>query len=156
MTIQVREALEALRDAEGLLHITTVVEAAADPASPLHPHFEWDDTAAAQRYRLTQARTLIRSQKIQVKIGPAIVRSVEYIPSAVTIGAYRRLTEIEPGSDDARAVMLRELGRVGGMLGRTRNIAAILDLHHEVDDLLHALSVLRSRAETATPAPVAA
>ena len=37
------------------------VAAASDPSSPLHPHFEWDDQAAAEQYRLDQARGIIRS-----------------------------------------------------------------------------------------------
>jgi len=44
----------------GLLRPAEVVRAARDPRSPLHPHFEWDDSAAAQKYRLWQARQLIR------------------------------------------------------------------------------------------------
>lgn len=36
-----------------------VVEKASPPKSPLHGYFEWDDSAAAQAYRLWQARQLI-------------------------------------------------------------------------------------------------
>jgi len=38
-----------------------VVEVARRSRSPLHRYFEWDDTAAAQAHRETQARTLLRS-----------------------------------------------------------------------------------------------
>lgn len=55
-------ALEQVRcqDPDGLLRPEAVVQAAADPASPLHSSFTWDDTEAARRYRLDQARALIR------------------------------------------------------------------------------------------------
>ena len=36
-----------------------IVEAAKDEESELHKCFEWDDTKAAHKYRLTQARTLV-------------------------------------------------------------------------------------------------
>lgn len=37
-----------------------VVKAARSKVSPLHQHFEWDDSAAAEKYRVEQARALIR------------------------------------------------------------------------------------------------
>lgn len=36
-----------------------VVEKAATPKSPLHGYFEWDNSTAAEQYRLWQARQLI-------------------------------------------------------------------------------------------------
>lgn len=45
----------------GTLTPEAVVAAAADPQSPLHPRFVWDDTEAARRYRLLQAASLIRA-----------------------------------------------------------------------------------------------
>jgi hypothetical protein len=144
MTTQITAALEALRDDDGLLRIETVVAAATDPASPLHSHFEWNDGDAAHRYRLGQARTLIRAQKISIRVGPAVIRSVTYVPAIDTKGAYRRLDEIEPSSDLAKTILLGELQRVGGALGRARNLAAVLHLESEVDELLNALSSLRA------------
>jgi hypothetical protein len=38
-----------------------IVDDARNPNSPLHSFFEWSDTAAAEAYRLSQARGLIRS-----------------------------------------------------------------------------------------------
>lgn len=43
-----------------------VVEAAKDPNSPLHRYFTWDDSKAAQRYRIIQARQLIVEIEIVV------------------------------------------------------------------------------------------
>jgi hypothetical protein len=44
----------------GVLLPQQVVQAASDVQSPLHNYFEWDDTKAAARFRLDQARQLIR------------------------------------------------------------------------------------------------
>lgn len=54
------ELLRIAADHGGLLRAADVVREAADAASPLHSYFEWDDTEAAQLYRLQQARQLIR------------------------------------------------------------------------------------------------
>lgn len=60
----VYEELERIRDSNGGdLRPQDVVEAARDPASPLHrlPSWHWEDDAeAARRYRLSVARRLIR------------------------------------------------------------------------------------------------
>lgn len=45
---------------DGLLRAVDVVEEARHPASPLHDHFQWDDTVAGHQWRLQQARQLIR------------------------------------------------------------------------------------------------
>lgn len=64
------EALKeiAMRDG-GLLRPAAVVDAARDEKSPLHGAFEWDDTEAAQKYRLLQAQSLIRSFKVEIERG---------------------------------------------------------------------------------------
>lgn len=49
-----------------LLEPENIVDAARDPKSVLHPHFEWDDSAAAEEYRKGQARELVRSLTIDI------------------------------------------------------------------------------------------
>ncbi len=53
-------ALTALRGGDGRILPERVVEAARDESSPLHNQFEWNDSEAAQRYRIEQARSLLR------------------------------------------------------------------------------------------------
>ena len=48
-----------------------VVATAKSPKSPLHKFFEWDDSLAAQKYRLHQARNLILSIKFENENGEA-------------------------------------------------------------------------------------
>jgi len=57
-----KQELEKVRVVhKGRLLPKHVVEAARNPASALHSKFEWDDTVAAQAYRLQQAGKLIQS-----------------------------------------------------------------------------------------------
>lgn len=53
------EQFEAIADQEPLKP-ETVVERARPEMAPLHPYFEWDDEAAAEQYRLVQARYYLR------------------------------------------------------------------------------------------------
>jgi hypothetical protein len=63
---EVQEALLAIFTERGYLDAASVVEEAVDPLSPLHPHLTWDDTEAARKRRLDEARKLIRSVKINI------------------------------------------------------------------------------------------
>ena len=57
-----------LAEEDGEVTKETVLDEARSKASPLHKHFIWDDTEAAERYRLDQAGLLIRSIKIIIEI----------------------------------------------------------------------------------------
>ena len=52
----------------GKLTPRMVVEKASNPLSPLHTQFEWNDTAAATKYREDQARRLIRNIMVRVTV----------------------------------------------------------------------------------------
>src|SRR5262245_31862046 len=43
-----------------------VVAAARVPGSPLHELFDWNDTAAAESFRLVQARVMINSLRVEI------------------------------------------------------------------------------------------
>jgi hypothetical protein len=47
-------------DHDGILRPRDIVEAARDEESPLHSQFDWDDSTAAEKHRLWQARQLTR------------------------------------------------------------------------------------------------
>lgn len=56
--------LQAIRDERGELTPALVVETARDPEHPLHSRFEWDDSVAAEKWRLEQAGQLLRVVKL--------------------------------------------------------------------------------------------
>lgn len=66
------ERLERIRRRRGgEITPADVLRDARRPDSPLHPHFEWNDTAAAEAYRLSQAGYLIRHIEVEVRGGDA-------------------------------------------------------------------------------------
>jgi hypothetical protein len=58
--MNLRQHLQAIRDDRGTLTPAVVVETARNPDHPLHNRFEWDDTLAAEQWRLEQARQLLK------------------------------------------------------------------------------------------------
>lgn len=75
--------LRRLWDRDGFLTPAQVLSEASSPESLLHQRFDWDDTTAAAKYRLDQARQLIRSCKITIETKPDTfvrVRSFVSVP----------------------------------------------------------------------------
>jgi len=60
------QELAAIFLQNGQLTAPLVVESATPEDSPLHAHFNWDDAEAAHQHRLSQARQMIRSEKLHI------------------------------------------------------------------------------------------
>lgn len=97
----IKQELEALAEANnGLLKPETVVDFARNPETALHSRFEWDDTEAAKRYRIWQARQII---KVTVDVLPNENETVYQVFVSLKDdrrngGGYRPLVEVM--SDD--------------------------------------------------------
>lgn len=59
--------LHKLGGKKGRLVAGQVVYAASDPDSPLHRFFDWDDTVAAEKWRLEQARKMIQEVEVVIE-----------------------------------------------------------------------------------------
>lgn len=98
-------ALQAIYDERRELTAEIVVKIATDPDHPLHAEFEWDDSAAAEQYRLEQARSLIRRVTIVLEDHP--VRAFPFLQSR---DSYVPLTEVLADTN-WRNEMLRDFER---------------------------------------------
>lgn len=56
-----QEITRLCKERGGIIPPHALVEAAADEHSPLHPYFDWEDSVAAAKWRLHQARNLLRA-----------------------------------------------------------------------------------------------
>lgn len=87
--------LDRIARSDGLLRPERVVEVARDPENPLHTQFEWDDSEAAQLYRVQQARGLIRVYVTHLPRVDRKVRAYVSTPSdRATTGGYRPVQEV--------------------------------------------------------------
>lgn len=62
--------LQRIAERDGAISPETVLDEARPPTAPLHRHFEWDDGAAAEAYRLDQAARLIRRYAVEIHTEP--------------------------------------------------------------------------------------
>lgn len=78
-----REVVEKLAAESGTGTVTAdaLVEAAQDPAHPMHDHFEWDDAKAAHAHRLQTARGILAS----VAVATTVTNPVTSEPVVVTV-----------------------------------------------------------------------
>ena len=58
--------LAKIHQQQGEVTPEVVLDQARSPKHPLHPYFEWDDTVAALKHRLNQARELIAGSQFLV------------------------------------------------------------------------------------------
>lgn len=66
--------IERLKNENGPLTTAAIVESARSPESPLHNYFEWDDSTAAESWRMAQARHLVNRIEVVIeKNGEEIV-----------------------------------------------------------------------------------
>lgn len=142
---------------EGRLRPADVVDAARPADSPLHSHFEWDDGAAAERYRLNQARTLIRSITINVTVREMPVSVVAYVRDPelqdTHDSGYRNVIQLRSEEDNARAVIIEEMKRVASAAQRAKSLAAVLGLTAEIEEIARlAQTVVERVAPASAPA----
>jgi hypothetical protein len=80
---------------EGLINPHDVVDFARNPGTALHSQFTWDDTEAAHKWRLEQARELLR---VFVVISPQSTENVRAFVSLkgdrVNGGGYRPIADV--------------------------------------------------------------
>lgn len=140
----VGEVLAEIAEANaGELRPRDVVDAAKDPASPMHTAFEWDDQKAAHQHRLNQARQLVRSIRVvdSAEEGEPIRRAFLSIPGGPNGQAYRPLEAVK-NSVDLQIAALR---------AAERDIAAIERRYRDIQEIcefaIEARSKIRERME---------
>jgi len=151
---QIAEKLREL-EKDGRLLPADVLEEARNPDSPLHGHFEWDDTEAAAKYRLSQARALIRTVKLNVTVRSVPLSVVGYVrdPDLQTKDAgYRNVLSLRSDEDSARLAIIEEMKRVSNAIRRAKSIAAVLGMVEEIERIEELVSSISEQAA----APVSA
>lgn len=134
----VTELKRLLRVGGGVLQPESVVEAARPADSPLHSRFEWNNSKAAQEYRIWQARMLIRVtvQVLDAKSGKTdrvfvSLKSDRYEER----GGYRALVSVLSDEDLRRQLLLEALEEFSFFrekYGRLKELAAVFEAMKKV------------------------
>ncbi len=139
--------LELLREQfQGELTPEDVLTDAANPNSPLHSFFEWDDTEAARQHRLKQARGLIRAVvAVYVSDDKPAVRQKAYVHIAER-GAphYRETSHAMSRKDTRKQVLNRALSELIAWKKRYADLREFAGLVNIIDETAAKLSAAKN------------
>ena len=151
-----REAIAArlsaiAADNNGKLRVDDVLADAKKSSSPLHDQFEWDDTKAAEKYRLVQARALVVSVRTQVETSTSIVSTVCYTrdPEAGNEQGYVEVEKLRDDDDLAREALTAELIRAQALFVRAESLAVALGLTDQFGEIKERVDKLRNMLDLA-------
>lgn len=140
------DALEAIREKKGEHCAADIVEAARPKRSPLHGAFEWDDSKAAQEYRLVQAGTLRRSIEVVYAEAPEIptrafeVSRVVHEPKGKVTRYFQSTDEVMSDPDKRAAVLTEALRQLQALRTKFRALQELAIVWREVDTVLASVS----------------
>lgn len=131
------EELEEIRKSNGgLLMPAQVVEFAKNPETALHARFTWEDTEAAQRWRLHEAREVIR---VHVTV---IGESAEPVRAYVSLstdrrdgGGYRAVVDILESPEQHAQMVADALNELRAFKRKYDHLTALRPLWRAMEDL---------------------
>ena len=124
LSVEAVQELKVLENRAGKLTPEQVVNAAADKSSALHSCFTWDDSAAAAKWRLDEAREIIRSVRIETVIEERTIRSVAYVHDpGQEQNAAGYINTMKVRKPDVAAVIRQELNAIAALCERAIGIA---------------------------------
>lgn len=131
------EALEEIKTRTGgELRAKDVLDAARDKKHVLHKHFEWDDKVAADRYRLDQARSIIRVIRVWDE-GDAEEPVRAFLSVAADKGTvYRSVEDVKSSRDLQIAVMNRANTDLDAFMRRYRELTDVCQFVHQAKGAL--------------------
>jgi hypothetical protein len=119
----VLERFKALRHRRGRLTAEIILDDARHNSSPLHGFFEWDDTAAAEKWRLHQARDMMCAVHVNVgtEAEPQYARAMMSVVTGDDEDAergYHPLTEIRRTPELNEQILARAQSDLEAWLAR--------------------------------------
>lgn len=133
----IEKELRALHSRDGVLTCEAVLDAARPKNSPLHDYFTWDNSRAAERYRLIEAGRLIATVRIEYRRKKAaqVVYTPAFIPTGTNSEGKRQYYPVEEvtKNDFLREKALADArSEMEGTRARYSHLVDLLELSTEV------------------------
>lgn len=113
-----------------------VLELARPEDSPLHSMFEWDDTKAAEAYRLGQARKIIQQVAIVVdhpRSEPIQVRA--YVSTGERDGSYKNINVVVSEMDSYTRLLAQAKQELQSFKMKYSNLVELKELFDLIDTI---------------------
>ncbi len=142
---KIGESLEKIRvNAGGELTPIDVVNAARDPKNALHAYFEWDDSVAAESFRLSQARGVIRLVRVADDASESGTARAFISISGEGGKSYRSLSDVKSNANLRDAVLKAAERDLGAFEARYKELSDVLP------DIAAAKEKIRNRRRKAS------
>lgn len=122
----------------GSITSQNVLESARPKKSPIHSLFEWDDTKAAEKYRLRQATLLITNLAVEVEVPetkPIICRAYVNV-SETKQGTFMKIDSAFKVKETREIVTERALRELQAFKKKYENLEILTNLFSEIDSLI--------------------
>jgi len=123
-----------------------VVNAAKSSRNALHKLFTWDDSEAAQQYRLEQARGVLRSLTCRVKVvgvkEPINTRAFVHIKRKEQAGSYEPVETVLSDKEMSSAWLKRALSELQSWRRRYATIKELVSVRSQIDGLVESIEEL--------------
>lgn len=129
---------EKLEKKYGEVNKVNVLESARPEKSPIHSLFEWDDTKAAENYRLEQARLLICNLDVEVEHDeekPIVCRAFVNV-SETKKGSFINIQSAFQNEDTKELVLKRALQELQAFENKYKNLTELSGIFTEIDSLV--------------------
>jgi hypothetical protein len=126
------QVLRDLNKRHGAIRPTDLVDEARDHEHPLHKCFDWDDSSAAHKFRLVQARQVIRSVEItwEEPKGPRNVNAKVH-----SARAFVNTTRDGQGYEPLQQVLSNEEKRLRLMEQALEDLVAVQQRYESIQEL---------------------
>lgn len=138
--------VEQIEETEGKVTSEKLLDVAKDPDSPIHNMFEWDDTKAAEKYRLSTSAHIINGLRVVVKTSEGEEKKLSAFVSVKVVSKKERTEYINVidalENKNTRAVVMERMKNdMKSFIGR-------YELYEEVAGVISAMQeVLNGQTE---------
>lgn len=134
------DAEKCYRECETLSEVTpeNVLNKAKDEGTELHKCFEWDDSVAGEKYRLIQARDVIRHFVVEYKKDENETHKIRSYQITTKTNHYEPTTVILEKPDEYTALLERAKAEMEAFIRRYNTLAELEAVIEEIQKLLAA------------------
>ena len=116
-----------------------VLEVARDESAELHKCFDWNDSSAAEKYRITQARDVIRSLVVvEVRKDEKNSQPRRLLERSSVPHTYETRVFFQKNEDEYKILLERARRVLEGFRTRFKNIAELETVNEAIDEFLTA------------------
>lgn len=131
---------QKLEKKEGALTSQNVLESARSEKSPIHSLFEWDDTKAAEQYRLKQAAQLICNLTVEIETDDKPIECRAYMDvSEAKVGSFINVQSAFQSEESRDVVLRRALNELSAFKTKYKNLLELQDVFNVIDTHLEAI-----------------